>query len=151
MGGGGEASCWIARVWIWVAAGARRTAGGILEGVMERAEEGAARVLCSGKDRGQAFEVANGGERDAEGAAGDLEPLPLAPLPLPLLEGVRLLFLGVALGEGDLPLVRLPLPFERGGLGRVAGKSKGVARKTSVMCISKSSSERGMKEAMRVS
>ena len=151
MGGGGEASCWIARVWIWVAAGARRTAGGILEGVMERAEEVAARELCSGKDRGQAFEVATGGERDAEGVAGDLEPLPLAPLPLPLLEGARLLLLGAALGEGDLPLARLPLPFVRGGLGRVAGDGWEISRKASVMCISQSSSERGIKDAMRVS
>ena len=151
IGDGGEARCRIDRVWIWPAAEASRAAGGTPEGGMERAEEVAVRVLCSGRERGQAFDVADGGMGEAERDAGDLEPLPLAPLPLPLLEGVRLLFLGMALGEGDLPLVRLPLPFERGGLGRVAGESKEVARKVSVMCISKSSSERGMKEAMRVS
>ena len=108
-------------------------------------------MLCSGKDRGQAFEVANGGERDAEGVAGDLEPLPLAPLPLPLLEEVRQLLLGEALGEGDLPLVRLPLPFVRGGLDRVADDGRGVSRYASVMCKRRSSSGRGMKDAMRVS
>jgi hypothetical protein len=79
-----------------------------------RAEEKAVKLLCSGRDRGQAFDVADGGVGEAEGDAGDLEPLPLAPLPLPLLADVRLLLLGMALGEGDLPLARLPLPFERG-------------------------------------
>ena len=114
IGDGGEARCCIVRVWIWLAAGASRAAGGTLEGGMERAEEVAVRVLCSGRDRGQAFDVAVGGVGEAEGVAGDLEPLPLAPLPLPLLEEVRLLLLGTALGEGDLPLARLPLPLERG-------------------------------------
>jgi hypothetical protein len=57
--------------------------------------------------------------------------------------------LGVALGDGGLPLERLPRPFVRGGLGKVAGDGWGVSRKASVTRISQSSSERGINEAMR--
>ena len=38
-----------------------------------------------------------------------------------------------------------------GGVGKVAGDGWEVSRKASVMCISQSSSERGIKDAMRVS
>ena len=113
-------------------------------------ERGAACGRGGGRKREQAFGRVGGcDEGGREGSAGDLEPLPLAPLPRPLLDGVRPATFGVALGEGVLPLDRLPLPFAGKGAGGVAGEDKGASRKASVTRISQSSSRRGIKEAMR--
>ena len=115
-------------------------------------ERGATCGLGGGKKREQAFGIVGGcDEGEREGSAGDLEPLPLAPLPRPLLDGVRPAPLGVALGEGCLPLDRSPLPFAGKGAGGVTGEDWGASRKASVTRISQSSSRRGIKEAMRVS
>jgi hypothetical protein len=108
--------------------------------------------LGGGKKREPAFGQAGGsGEREGGGVAGDLEPLPLAPLPRPLPVGVLPAPLGVPLAGDCLPLDLLPLPFAGEGMGGVTGAGWGTSRKASVTRNSQSSSRRGMKAAMRVS
>ena len=104
--------------------------------------------LGGGKKREPAFGRAGG---SGESVAGDLEPLPLAPLPRPLPVGVLPAPLGVPLAGDCLPLDLLPLPFAGEGMGGEAGAGWGTSRKASVTRNSQSSSRRGMKAAMRVS
>ena len=62
-----------------------------------------------------------GGEGEGGNARGDLEPLPLAPLPRALPAGDLPVPLGVPLEGGCLPPERLPRPFVGIGMGEVAG------------------------------
>ena len=61
------------------------------------------------------------GAGDWGSVEGDLEPLPLGPLPRALPEGVLPAPLGVLLAGGCLPMARLPLPFTGEGMGGEAG------------------------------
>ena len=64
----------------------------------------------------------------AVGGRGDLDPLPLAPLPRALPAGERPVPLGELLARDCLPPDRLPLPFAGEGMGGLVGAGRVTSR-----------------------